>query len=66
VPDRPEETPFTAEIADGRVLALMVNPTGDRDAPLVQSFVSALRHRRERDQLARLTEGEDIVRAKNA
>ncbi|HEV3134261.1 MAG TPA: DUF4118 domain-containing protein [Acidimicrobiia bacterium] len=52
VPERPEETLFSADVGDGRVLLL--NPAADRDVQLLGSFVSALRHRRERDQLARL------------
>ncbi|MGO9876565.1 MAG: DUF4118 domain-containing protein [Acidimicrobiia bacterium] len=53
VPGRPEETPFTADLSDGRVLALMMNPTTGNDVQLLESFVNALRLHHERDQLDR-------------
>ena len=52
-PHRPEETPFTAELSDGRVLAFTTRAGTDQDLQLLRAFIAALRHRRERDQLAR-------------
>jgi two-component system sensor histidine kinase KdpD len=53
-PHRPEETPFTAELSDGRVLTVATRAGTDRDPQLLRAFIAALRHRREQDQLARL------------
>jgi two-component system sensor histidine kinase KdpD len=57
VPARPEDTPFSADIADGRVLVLMASRTSDRDLQLLRSFVNALRLRRERVQIEQFSGG---------
>jgi hypothetical protein len=55
VPPRREDASFTAELADGRVLALVSAAGSDRDLQLLQAFVNALRLCGERDQPDRLT-----------
>jgi len=56
-PRQPEDTPFTAELSDGRVLTLTSRPRTARDLEMVRTFIAVLRHRRERDQLTRLGPG---------
>jgi hypothetical protein len=53
-PGRPEETPFSAELGDGKVLVLLVDSAAERDPELLRAFISALRNRRAREQLGRL------------
>jgi len=55
-PTRPEESRFSAELSDGRVLVLDGHPKGDRDEALLRAFVDGIRNRRERQQLSRMAE----------
>ncbi|MGW3046184.1 hypothetical protein ACWC9T_40865 [Kitasatospora sp. NPDC001159] len=53
-PSSPDEAPFSAELADGRILVMAGDRLTSKDAQLLREFATQLRLTQERTQLGRL------------